>query len=155
MANNSPFTITLSGKGYTVPKNYYTELHNSVNADTYYTLWIDHTVIDAASENDDYNAICIPGDWDSKADIQLDEKLARLIKALCYNKVSAIVKYTDGISKRTPENNVQIKTQQYTTAWVTNHDQLCIYFGNDIICRKTFDKDAEGEWYAKYFSNIS
>ena len=77
MANNKPFTISLSGKGFTSPKEYYSKLSNSIEADDYYTIWIDHTVIEAASgKEDDYNAICNPGDWNSKADIQLDEKLA-------------------------------------------------------------------------------
>lgn len=154
MANNTSFTISLSGKGFTSPKKYYSELSNSIDADAYYTLWIDHTVIEAASgKEDDYNAICVPGDWNSKADIQLDEKLAKLLKAISYNKVSAIVKYTEAVSKKTPENLEQIRTQQYITAWTVNKNQLNIYYGNDIIFRQTYDVNEEHEWYAKYFSN--
>lgn len=153
MANNTPFTISLSGKGFTSPKKYYSELSNSIDADAYYTLWIDHTIIEAASgKEDDYNAICVPGDWNSKADIQLDENLAKLLKAMSYNKVSAIVKYAEAVSKKTPENLEQIKTQQYITAWTVNKNQLNIYYGNDIIFRQTYDVNEEHEWYAKYFS---
>lgn len=154
MANNTLFTISLSGKGFTSPKKYYSELSNSIDADTYYTLWIDHTVIEAASgKEDDYNAICIPGDWNSKADIQLDEKLAKLLKAMSYNKVTAIVKYAEAVSKKTPENLEQIKAQQYITAWTVNKNQLNVYYGNDIIFRQTYDVNEHAEWYAKYFSN--
>ena len=146
--------FSYSGKGFTSPKKYYSELSNSIDADTYYTLWIDHTVIEAASgKEDDYNAICVPGDWNSKADIQLDEKLAKLLKAMSYNKVSAIVKYAEAVSKKTPENLEQIKTQQYITTWTVNKNQLNIYYGNDIIFRQTYDVNEEHEWYAKYFSN--
>lgn len=146
--------FSYSGKGFTSPKKYYSELSNSIEADDYYTLWIDHTVIEAASgKEDDYNAICIPGDWNSKADIKLDEKLAKLLKAMSYNKVSAIVKYTEAVSKKTPENLGQIKTQQYITAWTVNKNQLNIYYGNDIIFRHTYDVEEHAKWYAKYFSN--
>lgn len=146
--------FSYSGKGFTSPKKYYSELSNSIDADTYYTLWIDHTVIEAASgKEDDYNAICVPGDWNSKADIQLDEKLAKLLKAMSYNKVTAIVKYAEAVSKKTPENLGQIKTQQYITAWTVNKNQLNVYYGNDIIFRQTYDVNEHAEWYAKYFSN--
>mgnify|MGYP004513974041 CR=1 FL=1 len=146
--------FSYSGKGFTSPKKYYSELSNSIDADTYYTLWIDHTVIEAASgKEDDYNAICIPGDWNSKADIQLDEKLAKLLKAMSYNKVTAIIKYAEAVSKKTPENLGQIKTQQYITAWTVNKNQLNVYYGNDIIFRQTYDVNEHTEWYAKYFSN--
>lgn len=146
--------FSYSGKGFTSPKDYYSKLSNSIEADDYYTLWIDHTIIEAASgKEDDYNAICIPGDWNSKADIKLDEKLAKLLKAMSYNKVSAIVKYTEAVSKKTPENLGQIKTQQYITAWTVNKNQLNIYYGNDIIFRQTYDVEEHAKWYAKYFSN--
>ena len=146
--------FSYSGKGFTSPKKYYSELSNSIEADDYYTLWIDYTVIEAASgKEDDYNAICIPGDWNSKANIQLDEKLAKLLKAISYNKVSAIVKYAEAVSKKTPENLGQIKTQQYITAWTVNKNQLNIYYGNDIIFRQTYDVEEHAKWYAKYFSN--
>lgn len=145
--------FSYSGKGFTSPKEYYSRLSNSIEADDYYTLWIDHTVIEAASgKEDDYNAIYIPGDWNSKADIQLDEKLAKLLKAMSYNKVSAIVKYAEAVSKKTPENLGQIKTQQYITAWTVNKNQLNIYYGNDIIFRQTYDVEEHAKWYAKYFS---
>lgn len=147
--------FSYSGKGFTSPKDYYSKLSNSIEADDYYTLWIDHTVIEAASgKEDDYNAICIPGDWNSKAGIQLDEKLAKLLKAMSYNKVSAIVKYAEAVSKKTPENLGQIKTQQYITAWTVNKNQLNVYYGNDIIFRQTYDVEEHAKWYAKYFSNI-
>lgn len=146
-------SINISGKGFTSPKKYYSELSNSIDADAYYTLWIDHTVIEAASgKEDDYNAICVPGDWNSKAGIQLDEKLAKLLKAMSYNKVSAIVKYAEAVSKKTPENLGQIKTQQYITAWTVNKNKLNIYYGNDIIFRQTYDVNEHAKWYAKYFS---
>lgn len=146
--------FSYSGKDFTSPKDYYSKLSNSIEADDYYTLWIDHTVIEAASgKEDDYNAICIPGDWNSKANIQLDEKLAKLLKAISYNKVSAIVKYAEAVSKKTPENLGQIKTQQYITAWTVNKNQLNIYYGNDIIFRQTYDVEEHAKWYAKYFSN--
>lgn len=153
--NSMPLvSINYSGKGFTSPKKYYSELSNSIEADDYYTLWIDYTVIEAASgKEDDYNAICIPGDWNSKADIQLDEKLAKLLKAISYNKVSAIVKYAEAVSKKTPENLGQIKTQQYITAWTVNKNQLNIYYGNDIIFRQTYDVEEHDKWYAKYFSS--
>lgn len=145
--------FSYSGKGFTSPKKYYSELSNSIDADAYYTIWIDHTVIEAASgKEDDYNAICVPGDWSSKSDIQLDENLAKLLKAMSYNKVSAIVKYAEAVSKKTPENFEQIKTQKYITAWTVNKNQLNIYYGNDIIFRQTYDVNEEHEWYAKYFS---
>ena len=38
MANNKPFAIYLSGKGFTSPKVYYSKLSNSIEADDYYTL---------------------------------------------------------------------------------------------------------------------
>ena len=145
--------FSYSGKGFASPKEYYSKLSNSIEADDYYTLWIDHTVIEATSgKEDDYNAICIPGDWNSKADIQLDEKLAKLLKAMSYNKVSAIVRYAEAVSKKTPENLGQIKTQQYITAWTVNKNQLNVYYGNDIIFRQTYDVEEHAKWYAKYFS---
>lgn len=145
--------FSYSGKGFTSPREYYSKLSNSIEADDYYTLWIDYTVIEAASgKEDDYNAICIPGDWNSKADIQLDEKLAKLLKAMSYNKVSVIVKYTEAVSKKTPENLEQTKTQQYITAWTVNKNQLNIYCGNNIIFRQTYDVEEHAKWYAKYFS---
>lgn len=154
MTNNKSFTISISGKGFTSPKEYYSKLSNSIEADDYYTLWIDLAVIEAASgKEDDYNAICIPGDWNSKADIQLDEKLAKLLKAMSYNKVSAITKYTKFVSKKTPENLGQIKTQQYITSWTVNKNQLSIYYGDDIIFRQTYDVEEHAKWYAKYFSS--
>ena len=154
MANNTPFTISISGKGFTSTKEYYSKLSNSIEADDYYTLWIDHTVIEAASgKEDDYNAICTPGDWNSKADIQLDEKLAKLLKAMSYNKVSAIVKYAEVVFKKTQENLGQIKTQQYITSWTVNKNQFNIYYGNDIIFRQTYDVEEHHKWYIKYFSN--
>lgn len=154
MTNNKSFTISISGKGFTSPKEYYSKLSNSIEADDYYTLWIDLAVIEAASgKEDDYNAICIPGDWNSKADIQLDEKLAKLLKAMSYNKVSAITKYAEFVSKKTPENLGQIKTQKYITSWTVNKNQINIYYGDDIIFRQTCDVEEHAKWYAKYFSN--
>lgn len=154
MSNNSPFTISLSGKGFTSPRKYYSELSNSIEADKYITLWIDRAVIDAASgTDDDYCAICIPGDWNTKAELKLDEELANLLKAFGYNKVSAIIKYSDGnIKKGTPENLEQITTQRYISSWVVNGDQMNIYYGDTIIAKLSSTKEEHDEWYRKYFS---
>ena len=72
---------------------------------------------------------------------------------MSYNKVSAIVKYAEAVSKKTPENLGQIKTQQYITAWTVNKNQLNVYYGNDIIFRQTYNVEEHAKWYAKYFSN--
>lgn len=153
MANNTPFTISLSGKGFTSPRKYYSELSNSIEADKYIVLWIDKGVVDAASgTSDDYCAICIPGDWNTKAELKLDEELANLLKALAYTKVSAITRYSDGnIKKSTPENLEQITTQRYISSWVVNDNQMNIYYGDMIIAKLSSTKEEHDEWYAKYF----
>ena len=35
MTNNKSFTISISGKGFTIPKEYYSKLSNSIEADDY------------------------------------------------------------------------------------------------------------------------
>lgn len=145
-------SINISGKGFVSPREYCSMASNSIEADDYYTIWINFIVINEAGGKDiDYNAICIPGDWNSKADIQLDEKLAKLLKAMSYNKVSAVTKYINGIIDGRPENLSPISIQNNVMSWVVNKGRLTISYNNNVIFKQTYDVEEYTKWHDKYF----
>lgn len=75
--------FSYSGKGFTSPKKPYRYASRSFNSDDVISIFYDPNIIPDTDEakSKGFNAICAPGDWNTKADIKLNKDLADILKA--------------------------------------------------------------------------
>ena len=75
--------FSYSGKGFTSPQKPYRYASRSFDSDDVISIFYDPNVIPDTDEakSTGFNAICTPGDWNTKADIKLNKDLADIAKA--------------------------------------------------------------------------
>ena len=75
--------FSYSGKGFTSPQKPYRYASRSFSSDDVISIFYDPNVIPDTDEakSTGFNAICTPGDWNTKADIKLNKDLADIAKA--------------------------------------------------------------------------
>lgn len=75
--------FSYSGKGFTSPQKPYRYASRSFDSDDVISIFYDPNIIPDTDEvkSKGFNAICAPGDWNTKADIKLNKDLADIIKA--------------------------------------------------------------------------
>lgn len=75
--------FSYSGKGFTSPKKPYSYASRSFDSDDVISIFYDPNIIPDTDEakSKGFNAICAPGDWNTKADIKLNKDLADILKA--------------------------------------------------------------------------
>lgn len=75
--------FSYSGKGFTSPKKPYRYATRSFDSDDVISIFYDPNIIPDTDEakSTGFNAICAPGDWNTKADIKLNKDLADIVKA--------------------------------------------------------------------------
>lgn len=76
-------SINISGKGFTSPQKPYRYASRSFDSDDIISIFYDPNMIPDTDEakSKGFNAICTPGDWNTKADIKLNKDLADISKA--------------------------------------------------------------------------
>lgn len=93
-------SIKISGKGFTSPKKPYSYVSRSVKPDDDICVWINKKKIPETEEDivtlKGFNAICNPNDFDSIADIKLDENLANICKYGAYGCLGVMAKELEG-----------------------------------------------------------
>ena len=75
--------FSYSGKGFTSPQKPYRYSTRSFDSDDVISIFYDPNIIPDTDEakSTGFNAICAPGDWNTKADIKLNKDLADIVKA--------------------------------------------------------------------------
>lgn len=75
--------FSYSGKGFTSPQKPYRYASRSFDSDDVISIFYDPNMIPDTDEAKlkGFNAICTPGDWNTKADIKLNKDLADILKA--------------------------------------------------------------------------
>ena len=75
--------FSYSGKGFTSPQKPYRYATRSFDSDDVISIFYDPNIIPDTDEakSKGFNAICAPGDWNTKADIKLNKDLADIVKA--------------------------------------------------------------------------
>lgn len=75
--------FSYSGKGFTSPQKPYRYSTRSFDSDDVISIFYDPNIIPDTDEakSKGFNAICVPGDWNTKADIKLNKDLADIVKA--------------------------------------------------------------------------
>lgn len=75
--------FSYSGKGFTSPQKPYKYSTRSFDSDDVISIFYDPNMIPDTDEakSKGFNAICAPGDWNTKADIKLNKDLADIVKA--------------------------------------------------------------------------
>ena len=94
--------FSYSGKGFTSPQKPYRYASRSFDSDDVISIFYNKNMIPDTDEakSKGFNAICIPGDWESKADIRLNKDLADIVKAGymgCLSMYTHIDSFTDSI----------------------------------------------------------
>lgn len=82
--NSMPLvSINYSGKGFTSPQKPYRYASRSFDSDDVISIFYDPNIIPDTNEakSKGFNAICAPGDRNTKADIKLNKDLADILKA--------------------------------------------------------------------------
>lgn len=75
--------FSYSGKGFTSPQKPYRYASRSFDSDDVISIFYNPNMIPDTDEakSTGFNAICAPGDWNTKADIKLNKDLADIVKA--------------------------------------------------------------------------
>ena len=153
--------FSYSGKGFTSPKKPYRYATRSFNSDDVISIFYDPNIIPDTNEakSTGFNAICAPGDWNTKADIKLNKDLADIVKA-GYNGCLNVYIHDDISS------SVDSTPIMYRPVIEVNYDEinsingliiLCIDDGglNTIYFNPSISREEYNMWANKYFSNIA
>lgn len=155
--------FSYSGKGFTSPQKPYRYSTRSFDSDDVISIFCNKNMIPRTEEDKSkgFNAICIPGDWDTKADIKLNKDLADIAKAGyvgCLNIYMHINDLTDGLLiDNSPSFFRGVLEIAYNK--INNVYGLSIYINNsyDMIDHIYFNPNITREeyeiWLNKYFSN--
>lgn len=153
--------FSYSGKGFTAPQKPYRYASRSFDSDDVFSIFYNINMIPDTKEDKSkgFNAICSPGDWNSKADIKLNKDLADIVKAGyigCLNIYTHDDSFTDSnlvdnspiaFRKFVEINYEKINNVVGLSIYINSVDGVIdhIYF-NPSISTKDLD-----EWEDKYF----
>lgn len=142
--------FSYSGKGFTSPQKPYRYVSRFVKPDDDICIWINTARVPKTDEEKSkgYNAICKPGDFNSEADIKLNEDLAFLF--YCSDTIIANIVQQYGNDSNT--NSMQrgfgvILQVRYAEGLYISND------GDDIFFDPNISEDDFYNWWDKYFKN--
>ena len=118
-----------SGKGFTSPQKPYRYASRSFDSDDVISIFYDPNIIPDTNEakSKGFNAICAPGDWNTKADIKLNKDLADIVKA-GYNGCLNVYIYDDIASL------VDSTPIMYRSGIEVYYDEINSINGLNIVC---------------------
>lgn len=151
--------FSYSGKGFTSPQKPYRYSTRSFDSDDVISIFYDPNIIPDTDEakSTGFNAICAPGDWNTKADIKLNKDLADIIKAghigclnvYIYNDMPFAVEDTPVVYR--PFISISYENINSIGGLcireIDNGNITVIYF-NPLISREEYNM-----WANKYFFN--
>ena len=153
--NSMPLvSINYSGKGFTSTKKPYRYATRSFDSDDVISIFYDPNIIPDTDEakSKGFNAICAPGDWNTKADIKLNKDLADIVKA-GYNGCLNVYTY-DGIGNTVDDTPIPYRpliTIRYEN--INSIGGLCIHETDDgiIYFNPSISREEYNMWANKYF----
>lgn len=153
-------SIKISGKGFTSPQKPYRYASRSFDSDDVISIFCNRNMIPRTDEDKSkgFNSICIPEDWNSKADIKLNKDLANIVKAGCVGCLN-IYMNTDSFTESYLVDNTpifyrgvleiaysKINDVYGLSIYINNsYDMIDHIYFNPSISKKDFD-----DWQNKY-----
>lgn len=156
--NSMPLvSINYSGKGFTSPQKPYRYATRSFDNDDVISIFYDPNIIPDTDEakSKGFNAICTPGDWNTKADIKLNKDLADIVKA---GHIGCLNVYIHNDIPFVVEDNPVVYRPFISISYenINSIGGLCIReINNGNITVIYFDPSISQEecemWFSKYF----
>ena len=150
--------FSYSGKGFTSPQKPYRYASRSFDSDDVISIFYDPNIIPDTDEakSTGFNAICAPGDWNTKADIKLNKDLADIVKA---GHIGCLNVYIHNDMPFVVEN-APVAHRPFISIIYTNINSiggLCIreIAGSTTIIyfNPSISQEEYNMWVNKYFSN--
>lgn len=149
--NSMPLvSINYSGKGFTSPQKPYRYVSRFVKPDDDICIWINTARIPKTDEEKSkgYNSICKPEDFNSEADIKLNEDLAFLFHCSDIMIVNEVQQYGNDSNTNTMRYGFNVMLQiEYAEGLHISHG------GEDIFFDPNISEDDYYNWRDKYFKN--
>lgn len=154
-------SINYSGKGFISPQKPYRYASRSFDSDDVFSIFYNKNMIPDTDEakSKGFNAICIPGDWNSKADIKLNKDLADIVKA-GFMGCLGIYTHIDSFTNNILVDNAPIVFREFVDINYSKINNvgglsICIsgYDGvvDNIYFNPSISKKDIVEWRDKYF----
>ena len=142
--------FSYSGKGFTAPQKPYRYVSRFVKPDDDVCIWINTARIPKTDEEKSkgYNSICKPEDFNSEADIKLDEDLAFLFHCSDIMIVNEVKQYGNDSNTNIMQYgfNVMLQIGYAGGLHISNG-------GEDIFFDPNISEDDYYNWWYKYFKN--
>ena len=158
--------FSYSGKGFTSPQKPYSYISRSVEPDDDICVWINKARIPELIDEEfvkGFNAFCNPGDFDSIAEIKLDENLANICKHAARQCLAIRTKNRGGTDYY--YYNVEVGASSddtfiyYNVSYATKGPDnnkvsgLCIELGGSpVYFNPNVTSDEYDEWHDKYIA---
>lgn len=142
--------FSYSGKGFTSPQKPYRYVSRFVKPDDDVCIWINTARIPKTDEEKSkgYNSICKPEDFNSEADIKLNEDLAFLFHCSDIMIVNEVQQYGNDSNTNIMRYGFNVMLQiGYTEGLHISHG------GEDIFFDPNISEDDYYNWRDKYFKN--
>lgn len=159
-------SINISGKGFTSPQKPYSYVSRSVKPDDDICVWINEARIPEVIDEEfvkGYNAFCNPGDFDSIAEIKLDENLANICKHAARQCLAIRTKSRGGTDYyyyymevgTSGDDNFIYYNVTYTKKGPDNNKVSGLYIefsGSPAYFNPNVTSDEYTEWHDKYIA---
>ena len=142
--------FSYSGKGFTSPQKPYRYVSRFVKPDDDVCIWINTARIPKTDKEKSkgYNSICKPEDFNSEADIKLNEDLAFLFHCSDMMIVNEVQQYGNNSNTNIMRCGFNVMLQiGYAEGLHISHD------GEDIFFDPNISEDDYYNWRDKYFKN--
>ena len=142
--------FSYSGKGFTSPQKPYRYVSRFVKPDDDVCIWINTARIPKTDEEKSkgYNSICKPEDFNSEADIKLNEDLAFLFHCSDIMIVNEVQQYGNNSNTNIMRYGFNVMLQiGYAEGLHISHG------GEDIFFDPSISEDDYYNWRDKYFKN--
>ena len=142
--------FSYSGKGFTSPQKPYRYVSRFVKPDDDVCIWINTARIPKTDEEKSkgYNSICKPEDFNSEADIKLNEDLAFLFHCSDIMIVNEVQQYGNNSNTNIMRYGFNVMLQiGYAEGLHISHG------GEDIFFDPNISEDDYYNWLDKYFKN--
>lgn len=158
--------FSYSGKGFTSPQKPYSYVSRSVKPDDDICVWINEARIPELVDEEfvkGFNAICNPGDFDSIAEIKLDENLANICKHAARQCLAIRTKNRGGtdyyyyhmeVGESSDDAYIYYNVT-YATKGPDNNKVPGLYIefgGSPAYFNPNVTSNEYGEWYDKYIA---
>lgn len=142
--------FSYSGKGFASPQKPYRYVSRFVKPDDDVCIWINTARIPKTDEEKSkgYNVICKPEDFNSEADIKLNEDLAFLFHCSDIMIVNEVQQYGNNLNTNIMRYGFTVMLEiGYAEGLYISHDKEDIFFDPNI------SEDDYYNWRDKYFKN--